>query len=821
MRVGYGWLGALILALIMAMTVSAQERHGTWVDEVIAVEEPSSSAAILQLQIGGLDVYADSIVDPEIAAQVEEDADLAAVNSFGSYGELSFNPAGPIFEGTGDLNPFAVPRVREAMNWLIDRDHIAQEIYGGMAVPKYTNLNSAFPDYARLVTTVRAIEREYAHNPERAEQVITEEMEALGAEMVGGTWHFEGDPVNIVLLIRNEDERMEVGDYVAGLLEDIGFTTTRDYRTAAEASPVWFSGDPEDGLFHIYTGGWITTIVARDEATNYDFFYTPRGLASPLWQAYTPSEEFDELADRLGRRDFRTMEEREELFARALELSMQDSVRVWTIDQLAIWPHRADIAITADLGGGVSGGWLWHRTLRKVDEVGGSVTVAMPSIMTEPWNPIGGSNWVFDRMIQRATEESPRIPDPFTGLHWPHRMERAEVVIEEGLPVGVTHDWVELSFAPEIQVPEDAWADWDPVEQRFITAGERFPEGTTANLKATIYFPDDLFETVKWHDGSTLSLGDLVLSFILSFDRAKEESAIFDEAEVPAFESFMENFRGLRIVSEDPLVVEWYSDTFYLDAEHNAGFAAESFWPLYSFGMGAWHNLAPAIRAEEERELAFTRAQAERFELEQTSFIAGPSLPILDSHLSESAAAGYIPYEPTLGQYISAEETSQRYANLQQWRDDKGHYWLGVGEMYLEAAFPIEGTVQLRNFDDHPDLAGRYDHFIEAMIAEVDLEGPGRVTIGDAAEYEVFISFRDEPYAVEDIAEVKYLVFDAVGDLVFSGDAEPVADGLYSFRLSEEETAMLEAGANRLEVAVIPLLVSIPTFDSLEFVTTP
>ena len=821
MRVRYGWLGALILALIMAMTVSAQERHGTWVDEVIAVEEPSTSAAILQLQIGGLDIYADSVTDPEIAAQVEEDPDLAAVNSFGTYAELSFNPAGPIFEGTGKLNPFSVPRVREAMNWLIDRDHIAQEIYGGMAVPKYTTFNSAFPDYARSITTARAIESEYAHNPERAEQVITEEMEALGAEMVGGTWHYDGEPVEILLLIRSEDERMEVGDYVAGLLEDIGFTATRDYRTAAEAAPVWQSADPEEGLFHIYTGGWITTVVSRDQGTNFDFFYTPRGLPFPLWQAYTPSEEFDDVADRLLRRDFRTMEEREELIARALELSMKDSVRVWTIDQLAIWPHRADTAITADLGGGISGGWLWHRTLQKVDEVGGSVTVAMPSIMTEPWNPVGGSNWVFDMMMIRGTWDTAYVPDPFTGLHWPHRFERAEVVIEEGLPVGVTHDWVDLSFEPEIQVPEDAWADWDPVEQRFITAGERFPEGTTANRKATIYFPDDLFETVKWHDGSPLSMGDLVFAWILTFDRAKEESAIFDEAEVPAFTSFMENFRGLRVVSEDPLVFEFYSDTFFLDAEQNAGFAANSFWPSYSQGTGAWHNLALGVRAEEERQLAFTSSQADRFEVDRMNFIAGPSLPILDDLLSESAAAGYIPYEPTLGQYISAEEASQRYANLEQWRDDKGHYWIGTGELYIEGAFPIEGTVQLRNNYDHPDLAGRYEHFIEAMIAEVELEGPGRVTIGDAAEYEVFISFRDEPYAIEDIDEVKYLIFDAVGELVFSGDAEPVADGLYSFRLSEEETAMLEAGANRVEVAVVPLLVSIPAFDSLEFVTTP
>jgi hypothetical protein len=52
--------------------------------------------------------------------------------SSGSYNELSFNPTGPVWESTGKLNPFAVARVREAMNYLIDRNFIVQEIYGGL-----------------------------------------------------------------------------------------------------------------------------------------------------------------------------------------------------------------------------------------------------------------------------------------------------------------------------------------------------------------------------------------------------------------------------------------------------------------------------------------------------------------------------------------------------------------------------------------------------------------------------------------------------------------------------------------------------------------
>ena len=61
-----------------------------------------------------------------------------------------------------------------------------------------------------------------------------------------------------------------------------------------------------------------------------------------------------------------------------------------------------------------------------------------------------------------------------------------------------------------------------------------------------VHFERDLFQKVQWHDGSRLSLGDVMLGWILTFDRAMEGSAIFDESAVPSFESFQQTFRGAR-----------------------------------------------------------------------------------------------------------------------------------------------------------------------------------------------------------------------------------------------------------------------------------
>lgn len=811
------WLAlALIGTLLLSAGALAQQRRGAWVDEVIMSEEANAATAITRLEVGEIDLYAFAVSDPGLFQQVQANPRLAYSLTYGSFNEMTFNVAGPVFSGSGKLNPFAVARVREAMNWLIDREYIAQEIFGGMGAPRYTVFNTVFPDFARVADVARAIELKYGHDPERAEAVISEEMQELGAVKVNGVWHYNGEPVEIIVLIRVEDERREVGDYLASLLEDLGFVVDRQYKTAGEASAIWISSDPNEGLFHIYTGGWVSTAVDRDLGDNFDFYYNPRGLPYPLWQAYQPTPRFDEISDRLARNDFRSIEERRELIAEALSLSMEDSVRIFYVDRSSFIPRRAELEVTSDLAGGISGTLLWPHTLRFEGRTGGIVNVALPSLLTEPWNPIAGTNWVFDQMPIRGTADSGTIANPYTGLPMPQRIERAEVTVKEGLPVTQNADWVELHFAPEIPVPADAWADWDPVAQRFITVAERFPGGTTALRKSVVYYPEDLYSTVFWHDGSPFSVGDIVMGIILSFDRGKPGSPIFDEVEQPVIEAFLRSFKGVRIVSVDPLVIETYSDTYFLDAELNVS----TWFPLYAQGPGAWHNLALGVRAESQEELAFSTAKADQLDVEWMNYVAGPSLGILARHLNEARASNYIPYEPTLGQYVSAEEAQARWSNLAAWYQEKGHFWIGTGPLYLERAYPVEKIVHLKRFERYPDPADKWALFAEPMIAEVDVFGSRRVQLGSPATFEVEVSFAGEPYPDDAIAEVKYLVIDARGEIAFTGWAEPLEDGLYRVTLSADDTAKLTVGVNRLEVVTVSTLVSIPTFESFEFVTT-
>jgi len=809
---------------------TASARKGGWVDQLVFTEQNEASAAIKQIQADDIDVYAYTVNDPEIFNTVKSDPNLSYTTSFGSYTELTFNPWEGEFKD-GRLNPFGDAKVREAMNWLVDRDYLVQEIYGGLGKVKYTTLNSAFPDYVRYIDTVRALEVKYAYNPDKAKQVISDEMTAMGATLgTDGKWQYKGAPVSIIAIIRTEDERKEIGDYVSNQLETIGFTVDRQYKTRSEASPIWNQSDPAEGQYHFYTGGWITTAISRDDATNFGYFYTPVGGTSPLWQGYKNSPEYyngkDGCADKLWVNAFASMDERKTLFETCLNLAMQEGQRVWLVDAISFAPQRADLSVAYDLAGGVAGSALYPFTIRFVGREGGVMRVAQPGILVEPWNPMAGTNWVYDAMPQQATIDLGAITDPYTGLYYPDRLETADVVVKEGLPVAKTLDWLTLSTAPSIEVPADAWVDWDAKNQVFIKASEKYTSTQTALSKVTVTYPADMFKTVTFHDGSPISVGDFIMTMIMNFDPGKPDSPNYDEALAPQVDAYMSHFKGLVIESTDPLVITTYDNQYYLDAEwmvaYNTWFPTD--WQLSGQGEASppWTTLALGNLADASTdpatELAWSTDKASANKVEWMSFVAGPSLDILKGWLDTATAENYIPFAPTMGQFVTAEEATLRWANLGQWFTNKGHFWVGLGPFYLEKAYPVEKTITLNHYDKYPDSASRWAIFGAPMIPVVEVDGPGQVAIGTEAVYDVFVTFEDKPYPADKIDQVLYLVFDAAGAVVTKGSATAAEEGHFTVTLSAADSAKLVAGANKLEVVTTSKAVSIPNITDFEFV---
>ncbi|MGD9675844.1 MAG: ABC transporter substrate-binding protein [Candidatus Bipolaricaulia bacterium] len=718
------WIVVLLLALTVA--AGAMARTGAWFDEVIISEENNSGAAVARVDAGDADVFIFGITDATLFGQVRANPNLSYVRNVGSTSEITLNPVGPTFPGTGKLNPFSVPRIREAMNWLIDRDYVANEIMGGLAIPKYTSLSAPFADAkVRYADIYEEIVDTYAPDRAKATAIFDEEMPKLGAVKTDGKWMYNGEVVNLICLIRVEDERRQMGDYVAGLLEDLGFETTRLYRTGAESSPIWMNSDPALGQWNLYTGGWVTTAIARDQGTNFAYYYTKIGRSDPLWQAYENQPAYMAVAEKLWNNDFNSMDERRDLFEEAMWSAMKESQRIWVVDRTAFSPFIPEFKVAADVAGGIYGSQAWGYTAHFVDAAGarkegGTLRVLVNSMLSNPWNPIAGSNWVYDMFPIRGTGEYAYVRDTRDGLVWPLHFERAEVFALEGLPIGSDprHTWCTLTFVPEIQVPADTWYDFDATTQKWITVGEAFPEGTTAKVKSVIYFPDDLYDT-PLHDGSKVSLADIVMAMIIQFDRPKPESKIYDESAVPAYKSYMTIHKGYRIVQKSPLIIEYYSDSFQLDAEITSyafGIAGGSVvFPYYAQGPGFWHTLTLGILAEEEGLLTFSNTKADRLGTTWASYIAGPSIEILAAKLAECKASAYRPYLPTMEEFLPASEAVVRWTRLESFYKTYGHFWVASGPYMLERAYPIEKVVMLKRFADYPLPSDTFTFLIDPL----------------------------------------------------------------------------------------------------------
>ncbi len=274
--------------------VPASTRTGAWVDEVVFSAIPDCAPAIAQISAGAVDMYPVTCDKAEDLATVKADPNLQYVTSVGGFDQLMVNVAA--CKDTTVLNPFTSAKMRAAMNYMIDRDYIVQEIFGGLATPRYTVLDTYVPDYARYAPAVGKVIAEYGYNMEKAQMVVDEEMAALGATKdANGKLQYQGKPVTIIGLIRTEDKRKEIGEYFANQLDALGFTTDRQLKVRSEAAPIWQGSDLDACKFHYYTAGWISTAISRDNGNMFAQYNTDRIQLIPLFSLYKPTAEYDDV----------------------------------------------------------------------------------------------------------------------------------------------------------------------------------------------------------------------------------------------------------------------------------------------------------------------------------------------------------------------------------------------------------------------------------------------------------------------------------------------------------------------------------------------
>jgi peptide/nickel transport system substrate-binding protein len=284
----------------------------------------------------------------------------------------------------------------------------------------------------------------------------------------------------------------------------------------------------------------------------------------------------------------------------------------------------------------------------------------------------------------------------------------------------------------------------------------------------------------------------------------------------------MSSFRGLKIISEQPVVVEIYDSGISLYAELIARGDSNLFWPASGEAglMPAWHNAALGYKVEAQGLGAFGQGKATELGVDWMSYVDGPQLQYLLSELATARMTNFIPYAPTMGAYVTEADAIERYENLDAFAAAYNHVYIGTGPYVLTQVDTLASITVLEANADYPLEAGTYlGLFDEVAIPEVVGAGPDTVAIGDEAVFDVTITLGGEAYPAANISKVVYLLIDADGNVAYDGEGEVLGDGAAVVTLTGAMTGSLSSGANQLTIVVVAKTVSLPGQVDVTFTT--
>ncbi|MEE9285352.1 MAG: ABC transporter substrate-binding protein [Dehalococcoidia bacterium] len=761
---------ALATASVVAQPARYEAPHskpGPAVDRILFKSFHVDRAAA-EFEAGNMDAYIFSLKTAAAQALRNKEGvrlDEAPATSV----SIVLNPA-PAPEG--QLNPFSIKEIRQAVQYLVNRNAIASDIYQGMALPMVTHLSPTDFDFLTIFDIAKEVD--YRYDPELARSIIQREMTRAGAELVDGRWEFQGRPVRLKFIVRVEDERRDVGELLRAELEKAGFVVAPTYQQFAPAVLAVYSSDPQSFGWHLYTEGW-----GRGAPQRYDFG-TINQMAAP-WQGNMPgwretgfwqyeNAELDDLGQRLFTGDFRDLEERNQIYRRMTEIALDESIRVWVATVQNSFPFDADIrGITTDLVSGPK----TQRTVRNAyipDK--DQLTLGNLWVWTErtTWNPVGGFGDLYSNDIWRNLVDPAVANHPFTGLPVAFR---ADFTVETAGPDG------------RLPVPEGAVL-WDPDADVWAPAKAQ-------SAKSKVTFDFSRYFNSNWHHGQPISMADVLYSIAQSYELAfdKEKSRIEFALGVTT-RPFLETFRGYRLVGNNRLEV--YVDFWHFEESQIAGYATPGGLSMPWELLAAMDDLV-----FQQRRAAYSDTASFRYDVPWLSLVLKRDAGLVARTLRTFLREDRIPESIfTVGNrsLVSPAEAEARYQASLDWFDKFGMLVISNGPFFL-SRYDIEAQfAQIEAFRDptYPYKPG--DWFLgDAPRLEIGRVERGDLRVGEEAKVSLEVTGPG-------VLGVRYVLFDpAAGKVLEVGEGQPSGPGRLTVTLSGATTAQLEPGLYQLFLA--------------------
>lgn len=833
---------ALVALVATVDRAAAQGPVGTFVDRMIFFEQPNAATALQDVSRGtNMQLYMFNLRTLQDKLAALGDPNVWTVQTPGSVNDLWLNPV-QNNPSVGGFNPFNVTAVRRAMNWLVDRNFIISEIYGGFGIPYISPWHSKMPEYRREASHFQQLDRDFAYDPNRARTEITNAMQAqTGVSKVGGLWRYDPDgagpepstAITIKFVIRIEDTRLDIGNYVAGLLENEGFTVQRDYSPAAEAFNKVYFGPPDQNVWHMYTEGFaFTALVAWQDDWIAGFYqefsgetiWCPGGVRAP--GCYAPPQALIDESNTLLNGQYTSLAERQSLIRSSSRMAVEDGVRVWIVAENAVFIYnRRIVDAVNDL---MAGPWgLYTGRSVRFDSPGGTLFVGQPVHWNSQWNTFRGFTWLYDATQYRSLNDPGVYFDPHTGL--------PENVRARSSPGADPFAYVQTA-GPTGTMPVPTDARWFNVTSG---AFENVGSGLTAITKVTFDYnvaaAGDPATMGKWHDGTQITMTDMWYQ-LASFarregggDRASNKitvanttdrwavgdiGAVDDRADSPAVNQFLGLFKGAKETS--PTTMEIYAD----------------YWHVDTATIAVTLDILPALPWHvQELQTQIVTKNFGRFDANSASssgrtlidLIRGATVTKMTAELGNQSTPGSVPLGMGAGcclTPITPASANASYTALSTFRKAHNHYWVSNGPFLLDSVNVAAKQSILGRFADYPFPADKWDKFKAQVLPQVSIGTIPEVVPGLRTNIDLATTLQGAPSS--DV-QINYLVRNVgLKTTVLTGAPAATGTGAWRIGMDQNTTSRLIPGAHEVTVTVLGAEdLGVPVTQTRSFIVIP
>lgn len=822
-------LTIIILPAFLTVAQAQQVVKGPPLDKMIFTVRTTVDRGVLDVAEGKIDAFLWT-VSPRDLKQIPVDVSkLKLIPSSSSLNALLFNPysdedeagkwgvATDIDDGTKHFNPFALREVRFAMNWLINRRYIIDNIMAGGANPMYCPIGPSHPAYPQIEPVLKELGLTDTGDEAKAlkmiEEALTkaaEELAKLGYKLYkadDGYWHFQApgqddEVVTIRFLIRIEDERRDIGHYVADQIEKAGIKVDRVEIERGQVFRLVYGKDARTLDWHIYTEGWISTAESPWIEGDIAWYYSQWGGPLPGWGTweYTPEHakaigdniqpKIEDLSLKLYQ-GYYTGDKYWSVARELIKMGIQESIRVFLTENLAYFPVNPRVK---DIAAGRSTGLATIWPFRTAWTEDGIVTLAQFSargaLFMSAWNPVGGINDIYASNIWRYVRDYGGYWHPTTGDFIPIR---TTWTVERG----------------DITVPGTALI-YNHTAHKWQTLDEAGVTNRSATVKVILNY-----KFSNWHHGRPMTIFDILAIIAWNWEWSYQDGAddIWYHDEIASTgQPYFSTIKGIEIINETAIAI-YGNYTHPISDDETAGYYI--FWPTFPIEV---------LMAMEYNVLYGGVVSGESYGWFEGD--AGRWIDALDpDHLVDITAAleqkiktgEYVPpyleatYElvkklglPELDLADAAEKALDFYKKY-------GHLVISNGPFYISKYNPTELYLELTAFRD-PTYPFTPDYWRNKLILSTlyveELKVPAQILAGQSIPVEVRVGENVQFPETEkgkrpaEFAYVDVALISPEGDVIGVWSAERVELGLWTVTIPSDATKGLASGTYTIEARV-------------------